>query len=86
MHAGRWSHILHENESNSERDGLYDVRLRILEMVVEIRQAHGKKTVVVLHDIYLCSSTTSLLPSLTSVQGPMRQEFEYLIRALLHLI
>jgi hypothetical protein len=83
MHAGKWSHILHENESNSERDGLYDVRLRILEMVVEIRQAHGKKTVV---DIYLCSSTTSLLPSLTSVQGPMRQEFEYLIRALLYLI
>jgi hypothetical protein len=83
---GRWSHILHENESNSERDGLYGVRLRILEMVVEIRQAHSKKTVVVLHDIYLCSSTTSLLPSLTSVQGHMRQEFEYLIRALLYLI
>jgi len=55
-------------------------------MVVEIRQAHGKKTVVVLHDIYLSFSTTSLLPSLTSVQRLMRQEFEYLIRALLYLI
>lgn len=86
MHAGRWSHTLHENESNSERDELYDVRLRILQMMVKIRQAHGKKTVVVLHDIYLCSSITSLLSSLTSVQGLMRQEFEYLIRALLYLI
>ncbi len=40
MHAERWSHVLHENESNSERDELYDVRLRILVMVMKIRQAH----------------------------------------------